>query len=138
MNSSDCIFCKIVRGELPSTKVYEDDDVLAFLDINPVNPGHTLVIPKRHATDVFDAEDSDWIALTKAVRIIAHAIERSLKPTGVNLTMNNRAGAGQVVFHAHIHIMPRFEHDGHKLWPGRAYAEGEKEATGERIRAELG
>ncbi|MEK7133661.1 MAG: HIT family protein [Patescibacteria group bacterium] len=134
---SDCIFCKIVEGELPSTKVYEDADTLAFLDINPVNPGHTLVIPKRHATDLFDAEDADWNALMKAVRVVAHAIERSLKPIGVNLAMNNRAGAGQVVFHAHVHVMPRFASDGHKLWPGRPYAKGEKEVTAEKIRAAL-
>ena len=134
---ADCIFCKIVRGELPSTKVYEDEETLAFLDINPVNPGHTLVIPKHHATDLFDAEDADWVALMKTVRIVAHSIERSLSPIGINLAMNNRAGAGQVVFHAHVHVMPRFEGDGHKLWPGRPYAEGEAAETARKIRESI-
>lgn len=133
----DCLFCKIVRGELPSYKVYEDDATLALLDINPVNPGHTLVIPKIHATDLFDAEDSDWQALTKTVRIIAHALESALKPDGINIGMNNRASAGQTVFHAHMHVIPRREGDGYTPWHGKPYAAGVAEETLKKIRAAL-
>ena len=131
----DCIFCKIVRGELPSYKVYEDENTLAFLDINPVNPGHTLVIPKKHTTDIFEIEDGEWDAVMGVVRRVSHALEKSLRPTGINLAMNNRSGAGQVVFHAHVHIMPRFPNDGHELWKGKPYPEGGATATAEIIRA---
>ncbi|MEK9154384.1 MAG: HIT family protein [Patescibacteria group bacterium] len=134
---NDCIFCKIVAGEVPSYKVYEDEKTLAFLDINPVNPGHTLVIPKKHAADVFEIEDLEWNAVMKTARIMAHALERSLSPEGVNLTMNNRAGAGQVVFHAHVHVIPRVKNDGHALWPQRAYRESEAEQAAEKIRGAL-
>ncbi len=133
----DCIFCKIVRGDLPSYKIYEDENVYAFLDINPVNPGHTLVIPKKHAPDIFEIEESEWQHVMSAVRKISHAIETSLQPIGINLAMNNRPGAGQVVFHAHVHIMPRYENDGHALWKGKPYPQGEADTTLERIRAAL-
>lgn len=137
MSAADCIFCKIVARELPAQIVYEDADTLAFLDINPINPGHTLVIPKEHSTDVFDIDEKNWAAVMKSSRIVAHALERALKTDGINLGMNNRAGAGQVVFHAHVHVMPRFAGDPHSLWKGKPYAEGEFAAMGEKIRASL-
>src|SRR5690242_17783197 len=102
----DCIFCKIVRGEIPSTKVYEDEKTYAFLDITPMNPGHTLVIPKKHSTDIFEIEEAEWNAVMHSARVIAHAIEKSLSPEGVNIRMNNREAAGQSVFHAHVHVIP--------------------------------
>ncbi len=137
MSTADCLFCKIVRREIPAQVVYEDGDTLAFLDINPINPGHTLVIPKKHSTDVFDIDEKEWSAVMRTSRTIAHALEKALQTDGVNLGMNNRAGAGQVIFHAHVHVMPRFAADPHSLWPGRPYAEGEFEATGNKIRAAL-
>lgn len=133
----DCLFCKIIRGEVPTAKIYEDDRTLAFLDINPVNPGHTLVIPKKHAVDIFDIEESEWTAVMETARKVAHAIEQSISPEGVNLAMNNRPGAGQVVFHAHVHVMPRVSDDGHKLWKGQPYAEGSATTTAEKIRGAL-
>ncbi len=133
----DCIFCKIVRGELPSHKLYEDDKTFAFLDIHPVNPGHTLVIPKKHAVDVFEIEEGEWDAVMRTVRKISHALERSLTPSGINLAMNNRSGAGQVVFHAHVHVMPRYPSDGHELWKGHPYPDGEAASTAEKIRATI-
>lgn len=135
--TQDCIFCKIVRGEIPAHKVYKDEHTLAFLDINPVNPGHTLVIPKKHSIDVFEIEEKEWDQVMRAVRKVAHALESSLKPTGINLAMNNRSGAGQVVFHAHVHVMPRFENDGHELWKGKPYAPGEAVRVAEQIRSAL-
>jgi histidine triad (HIT) family protein len=133
----DCIFCKVVRGELPSTKVYEDGETLAFLDINPVNPGHTLVIPKKHSTDIFEIDEQTWGHVMQISKRIAHALESALSPTGVNLTMNNRAGAGQIVFHAHVHVMPRLPKDGRKLWPGRPYDTNEAAEVSAKIRAKL-
>lgn len=130
----NCLFCKIIAREIPAQIVFEDADTLAFLDINPVNPGHTLVVPKRHSVDVFEIEENEWQGVMKTVRIVSHAIEKSLKPSGINLGMNNKSGAGQVIFHAHVHIMPRFPNDGHELWKGKPYAEGEFAAMGEKIR----
>ncbi len=132
-----CIFCKIVNGELPSHTLYEDEKTIAFLDINPINPGHTIVIPKKHAPDVFEIEDSEWDAVMRTVRTLSHAIEHSLHPVGVNLAMNNRSGAGQVVFHAHVHVIPRFANDGHEQWHGKPYAEGGAAQAAELIRVGL-
>ncbi len=133
----DCLFCKIIRGELPTNKIYEDEKTFAFLDINPVNPGHVLVVPKKHAVDVFEIEESEWDTVMRVVRKISLAIEEALKPTGINLGMNNKSGAGQVVFHAHVHIMPRFPNDGHELWKGKPYPEGEAVQVAEKIRSEI-
>ncbi len=135
--SDDCIFCKIVRGEIPSHKVYETDDVLAFLDIRPVNAGHTLVIPKTHATNIFDIAQNDWAAVSEAARVVAITIEKALNADGVNIAMNNREHAGQTAFHPHVHIIPRFKDDGLRLMPQRNYVEGEAESTAEKIRAAL-
>lgn len=134
---STCIFCKIVRGELPSYRVYEDDTVLAFLDINPVNAGHTLVIPKNHSQNIFDIDAKDWTAVTEVVRIVSIAIEKGMEADGVNLAMNNREHAGQVVGHPHVHIIPRFKGDGLKLMPHKKYKEGEADESLKKICAAL-
>jgi histidine triad (HIT) family protein len=133
----NCLFCKIIRGELPTNKIYEDEKTLAFLDIRPVNPGHTLIVPKKHSIDIFEIEESEWAAVMKTARTVAHALEKALSPIGINLSMNNRAGAGQAVFHAHVHVMPRFENDGWKIWIGKPYAEGEASKVAEKIRKEI-
>ncbi len=135
--TSDCLFCKITAREIPAQVVYEDGDTLAFLDINPINPGHTLVIPKEHSKDIFDIDEKNWAAVMRTSRIVAHALEKALKTDGINLGMNNRAGAGQMIFHAHVHVMPRTVGDPHRPWPGRPYAEGEFVAMGEKLRAAL-
>ncbi|MDO8481945.1 MAG: HIT family protein [bacterium] len=131
--SSDCIFCKIIKGELPSFKVYEDGETLAFLDIHPVNPGHTLVVPKQHSKNIFDARTEDWLAVTKVVRNLAHVIETAVAADGININMNNREHAGQVVEHLHVHIIPRFKGDGFKLWHQTPYKEGEADVVREKI-----
>ena len=135
--ASDCLFCKIVAREIPAQIVYEDESTLAFLDINPVNPGHTLVIPKEHSTDIFDIDDKNWTAVMKTSRTVAHALERALKTDGVNIGMNNREHAGQVVDHIHIHIIPRFKDDGVELMGHHARREDEGESVARKIRAEL-
>jgi histidine triad (HIT) family protein len=133
----DCIFCKIVRGELPSYKVYEDENVLAFLDIHPVSPGHVLVVPKEHATNIFDISSESWGRVQETARKVAIALEKATGADCVNLMMNNREHAGQVVDHAHVHLIPRFKGDGLKLWPHKEYKEGEADDTAAKIRATL-
>ena len=103
----DCIFCKIVRGELPSFKVYEDDRVFAFEDINPVSKGHTLVIPKNHAQDLWEITSEDLAALHIASQKIIRAIKIALDPVGVACVQLNGRGVNQVVMHYHLHLVPR-------------------------------
>lgn len=103
----DCIFCKIVKGEIPCFKVYEDDKVLAFEDINPISEGHTLIIPKRHAQDLWEIPGEDLMAIHMASQKVALAIKETLKPTGVVLLQLNGRGVNQVVMHYHLHLMPR-------------------------------
>lgn len=131
----DCIFCKVVNGELPSYKVYETDDVFAFLDIGPVAKGHTLIVPKKHSTNIFDISPEDWHIVTETARVLASALDTALNADGVNIMMNNREHAGQTVHHPHVHLIPRYKGDGFTLWPHGKYAEGEAEAVAEKIRA---
>lgn len=109
--SEDCIFCAIVAGELPSYDVYEDDDVLAFLDVNPAAEGHVLVIPKAHRERFTDMDDDETAAVFTAAREVATALEDAFEPDGYNLFQANGAAAGQEVFHSHVHIVPRTEGD---------------------------
>ncbi|MDO8521749.1 MAG: HIT family protein [bacterium] len=133
----ECIFCKIVAGELSSFKVYEDDETFAFLDIRPVNPGHTLVVPKHHSVNIFDVGAEDWTAVIKVVRSLSAVIERATEADGININMNNREHAGQVVDHLHVHIIPRFKGDGFKLWHQTPYKEGEAVKVQKKIKAQL-
>ena len=133
----DCIFCKIIKGELPSVKIYEDGEVLAFLDINPVNPGHTLVIPKEHYEDFSSTPNEILSKMMPIIDKISKAMMEGLNVSGFNLALNNGKVAGQIVPHAHFHIMPRFENDGHHLWAGKPYAEGEIEKVAEKIKKNL-
>jgi histidine triad (HIT) family protein len=136
-NSENCIFCKIVDGSLPSSKVYEDEDVIAFLDIKPVNPGHTLVIPKKHFKNIHDTPDELMAKLIIVTKKIAGVVQDKLGVSGVNIGMNNGASAGQLVFHTHIHIMPRYGKDSFKLWLGKEYAPGEREKVAEKLKSAL-
>lgn len=136
--ADSCVFCKIVRGELPSYKVYEDEKTLAFLDINPVSPGHTLVIPKAEDTrNIFDVSPEDWASTTETARKVAHAVEKAMNADGVNIMMNNRSYAGQVIDHPHIHVIPRFKGDGLAHWPHKKYEAGEADTLSEKIRGEI-
>ncbi len=107
-----CIFCQIVGGTSPAAIVYEDDVTLAFMDINPANPGHVLVIPKRHAKDLFEVDDDDACRVMRTVRRVAQAIDQALRPDGLNLIQANRPAAFQSVFHYHVHVIPRWHADG--------------------------
>lgn len=108
LSVSDCIFCKIINGEIPSAKVYEDEHVYAFLDISQVTKGHTLVIPKAHHENVYELTDDVAGKLFQAVPKVANAIKKAYNPIGLNLLNNNGEAAGQSVFHYHIHIIPRY------------------------------
>ena len=110
---------------------------MAFLDINPVNPGHTLVVPKAHSHNIFDIAQEDWAATAEVARIISIAIEKGLAADGVNIAMNNREHAGQVIPHPHIHVIPRFKGDGIKLMPQRKYLDNEAEPVAEKIRGAI-
>lgn len=135
---NDCIFCKIITKEIPSTPVYEDADVYAFLDITPVHPGHTLVVPKVHGATLLDVS-ADVLAKTiQAVQRIAHAMERGLAIDGFNVTQNNGTVAGQSVHHMHMHIIPRYPDDGLPAWPHKTYASSqEADAWAQKIRVQL-
>ena len=133
----DCVFCKIIAGEIPADKIYEDEDCLAFLDITPVNPGHSLLITKKHYENIYELPDEALKKLAPAIKKIAVAIKEGTGAEGINIGMNNEAAAGQIVPHAHFHIIPRFPNDGHRHWKGGSYAEGEAEKIAEKIRAFL-
>jgi len=108
----DCIFCKIVSNEIPSVKVYEDDRVFAFMDINPLNEGHILIIPKAHAATIYEITEADFLAVTSATHKLAAAVKKALNPDGINLMQLNGRAANQVVPHLHVHIVPRWSGDG--------------------------
>jgi histidine triad (HIT) family protein len=114
---SDCLFCKIASKEIPADLIYEDDKVVAFLDIKPVNKGHSLIIPKKHSHDLLDADDATLGTMIARVKKIAGAIMAATGAAGFNLGINTKSAAGQVVFHTHFHIIPRFSNDGLKMWP---------------------
>jgi len=103
----ECIFCKIIKGEIPCFKVYEDDKVLAFEDINPISDGHTLIIPKRHAEDIWEIPEEDLVAIHRIAKKIAGAIKKALDPVGIACLQLNGRGVGQVVMHYHLHLIPR-------------------------------
>ena len=105
---SDCIFCKIVAGEIPASKVYEDDHFLAFLDISQVTPGHTLVIPKKHARNLLEMTPDETAALFNIVSRVTKKVESATQPQGMNIISNMEEIAGQSVFHTHVHILPRY------------------------------
>jgi histidine triad (HIT) family protein len=105
----DCIFCKIVKGEIPSVKVYEDERVYAFEDINPIATGHTLIIPKAHAENIWEISNEDIAAIHTASRKLAGAIRSALNPVGIAVLQLNGRGVNQVVMHYHLHLIPRLE-----------------------------
>lgn len=135
---TDCLFCKIVAGQIPAEKVFEDEQVVAFLDIHPVNIGHTLVIPKAHHANLYETPDETLAHLMATVKKLSTAIKSALDADGINIEMNNDEASGQIIFHAHIHIVPRFVGDGFTHWHGtRNYAEGEAAQIVTRIKTRL-
>lgn len=138
INKTDCIFCKIVNGDIPSLKVYEDENTIAFLDITPVHLGHTLIIPKTHSKNILDMGQREALAMMKTIKIVAKAVKKAANADGFNIIMNNFKAAGQIIDHAHVHIIPRFEGDGLKHWsPVKKYENSELEEVKNHIINEL-
>lgn len=137
MTREKTIFEKIISGEIPCHKIYEDEQIFAFLDINPSGRGHTLVIPKEPYENIHDMPDEVAQKLIVVVKKISAAVKKAVTADAIMLRMNNGAASGQMVFHAHMHIVPKFDNE--KLAPGEhiKYAEGEAAETSEKIIAEL-
>jgi histidine triad (HIT) family protein len=110
--AGDCVFCTIVAGQAPAHRVYEDDATLAFMDINPATDGHCLIVPKRHAPDVWRLPEEDGVAVFLATMRMAHAVRAGLRPDGLNVLQSNGRAALQTVFHYHVHLIPRYRDDG--------------------------
>ncbi|MBL7051246.1 HIT family protein [Candidatus Woesearchaeota archaeon] len=123
----ECLFCKIVKGELPSSKIYEDENTLAFLDLFPVNKGHSLVISKEHYENIFDVPEEILSKISSVVKKVASAVKKGVNADGISIIQSNGKSAGQVIPHIHFHVMPRFKEDGLKLWPQGKYDENEME-----------
>jgi histidine triad (HIT) family protein len=135
---SDCIFCRIMAGEIPATKVHEDDLTLAFMDIGQVNPGHVLVAVKPHVENIFGLDDALAAAAFQTTARVARAVGKAFVPQGVTVYQANGAAAGQTVFHFHLHIVPRYDKDGMELiWPAKNPPREQLEANAARIRSAL-
>ena len=109
---SDCVFCKIRDGQIPATRIYDDERTMVIMDINPINSGHCLVVPKAHAATVWDAEPADLQAAITTAKKVAMSIRDTLKPDGLNMLQANGPAAFQSVPHYHLHLIPRWENDG--------------------------
>ncbi|MCX5673660.1 MAG: HIT family protein [Planctomycetota bacterium] len=117
---ADCIFCKIIAGQIPCTKVYEDAMCLVFMDINPISPGHTLVVPKKHYEAITEMPADEAAALFKPIPALAAAVKAVLKAAALNVLQNNGRAAGQAVDHLHVHLIPRWSGDGLGFrWPAK-------------------
>jgi len=136
---SDCVFCKIVAGQIPATVVHEDDLTLAFMDIGQVNPGHVLVALKPHAENLFALDDAQAAAVFRTAARVARGIRAAFEPPGLSVHQANGKPAGQTVFHFHIHLVPRHEGDGMNLtWPVKNPPREKLEEYAAKIRGRLG
>lgn len=135
---TDCVFCKIVAGQIPATKVAEDEACVAFMDIGQVNPGHVLVAAKTHAENVYALDEAQAAGIARAVVRISRAIRAAFAPEGLSVYQANGAAAGQTVFHYHVHLVPRHANDGMAFtWPVQNPPREALEAHAARIRAAL-
>ena len=138
MSDHNCIFCKIIAGQIPCTKIYEDDQVLAFLDVHPVSEGHTLVVLKEHTSRVDSTEPLAMARIGEMLPKLTASIQDAMEADGYNVLCNNGVSAGQVVEHMHLHIIPRKANDGViKQWPAFQYPDGRAAVIAEKIRKNL-
>jgi len=133
----NCIFCKIAKNELPSYKIYEDGQFLSFLDVNPVKPGHALVISKKHYKNFSDTPNEVLGKMMDVINKVSKAVMKATNAPAFNLMLNNGAVAGQIIYHVHFHIIPRHEDDNLILWPGKKYNDGEAENLLKKIKENL-
>lgn len=122
MSDSNCIFCKIANGKIPSKTLYEDDNFRVILDISPASKGHAIILPKRHAANIYELQEDDASKIFVVAKKAAAAMEKVLKCDGMNILQNNGETAGQSVFHLHVHLIPRYKDDNLKIkWtPGNS------------------
>jgi histidine triad (HIT) family protein len=136
--SANCVFCKIRDGELPSMRVYEDERTIVFMDINPLNAGHCLVVPRNHAATIWDADVEDLQAAMATAKKVALALGEAVKPDGLNVLQANGAAAFQSVPHYHLHLIPRWNNDGKGFdWTLVPADRQQIISVGERVRAAL-
>ncbi len=134
MADPDCLFCKIVAGEIPARKVHEDERTVAFMDVNPATTGHLLVVPREHVADLHAVGDEDLAAVARTVRTMAGRITERLGADGINVLQNTGEAAWQTVFHYHVHVIPRYVDDPLRLpWTPRPGDEDAIAAAGERL-----
>jgi histidine triad (HIT) family protein len=134
----NCIFCKIIKGKIPAEKIYENDYVMGFLDISPVNKGHALIIPKKHSETILDTDEETLKEVMIITKKLSAAIMKAIKADGFEVCINNKKAAGQLVPHLHMHIMPRFNNDGLRFdWPTKKYSDEEMKKIAESIKKAL-
>lgn len=134
MKNENCIFCKLVNGDIPTDTVYEDDYLRAIMDVSPANKGHVIILPKSHAVNIFELEDEYIEKAFVLAKKIAIALKKLLGCDGVNILQNNEEAAGQTVFHFHVHIIPRYNNDSCKItWIQGSYKEGEASEIASKI-----
>lgn len=131
---ADCLFCKVIRNETPSTKIYEDDETLAFLNIFPHTRGHMLIIPKNHHENIYSTPVETWCRMNITAQKMAIAMKNALSADGMNIIMNNEPTAGQVIFHDHLHIIPRYNDFTEEKY---VYAENETNDVAKELQAVL-
>ena len=134
----DTVFAKIIRREIPADIVYEDDETMAFLDVKPIAPGHTLVIPKKPVRNIFDVDDDTLVSVMRTVRKIAPAVRDAVGAHGVHINSNHEAAAGQIVFHLHFHIIPRHDRKEFSFWKQKEIAPRDTSLLAEKIRQAIG
>ena len=136
----ECIFCKIISGQIPSTIVHSDDNFFVFLDINPANKGHTLVVPRKHYETFNDMPAEEVWHLFETVQRVSKAVEKGLKAEGYNILISNKRAAGQEVDHIHVHVIPRYKGDEMAVrlgWTYKKYEGNEIKEVADRIRKSL-
>ncbi|MBI5789404.1 MAG: HIT family protein [Candidatus Schekmanbacteria bacterium] len=134
----DCIFCKIIQGQIPCQKLYEDEHVISFLDIYPAGPGHSLVLPKTHFDNLLEAESEVLGQIMQACQTVAKTLQAVLKADGFNIFLNNGQAAGQIIHHLHYHILPRFANDDlHIKLPSHKYQPGEMEQIQKDVSSDM-
>ncbi|MEM2974047.1 MAG: HIT family protein [Candidatus Micrarchaeia archaeon] len=136
----ECVFCKIIEGQIPSSVVFSDEHIMAFLDINPANKGHTLIMPKRHYNTFNDIPVKELSHLFEVVQRVSKAVEKGLAAEGYNILINNKKAAGQLVEHVHIHVIPRHKGDDMAVrlgWSYKKYEGNEIKEVADKIRKNL-
>lgn len=130
----DCLFCKIVAKEIPADFIAENEDAYAFADLHPNNLGHTLVVPKEHFQNIYTVPEKNLASLMSLVKKVAQGVKTGVAADGINIHINNEPAAGQVIFHFHVHVIPRYMNDGLSMWKGIPRPPEQISETAEKIR----